>query len=369
MLAKIFNDRMIKTGVVNLPLHYGSCPKWLFEKMKSLAGIISEVIVYEYGQEEYLKRLSNPFFFQALGCVLSFDWHSSGLTTTVCGALKESLNKLDLGIKIAGGKGKASRKTMEEIESNDFSLSDKEIEKLKYASKMSARVDNNCVQDGYQLYHHSFIFTEKGKWVVIQQGMNVNYARRYHWVSDNLNSFVEEPHFAVCGDKKEENVLDMTCKENEQARKASVDLVKDNPNHLKKYFTSQRILSDFCNGITFPKHHPISLKDIGENGMKVLQKAYEIQPENYEELVALKGMGPKKIRALALISNLVFGTEIKWKDPVKYTFTHGGKDGFPYPVDRETYNNSILTLKEAIEQAKLDNKEKINAVKRLGIFL
>lgn len=343
--------------------------------MKNLSGVISEIIIHEYGQDEYIKRLSNPFFFQALGYVLSFDWHSSGLTTTVCGALKESLNELNLGIRIAGGKGKMSRKTLKEIEeaSEIFSLSSKKIEKLKYASKMSAKVDNTCVQDGYQLYHHSFVFTEKGEWVVVQQGMNQDYARRYHWISDNVKSFVEEPHSAICCDRKESEVLDMTAKESEETRKVSVDLVKDNPKHLMKYFNSgQRLLTDFWvkqDEITLPKYHAILPIDIGKNGMKVLQKAYEIQPENYEELVALKGIGPKKVRALALISDLIFGTNASWKDPVKYTFTHGGKDGHPYPVNKQVYDNSISILKEAIEQAKLNDKEKMNAIKRLKDFI
>jgi hypothetical protein len=367
---------MYRTGVVNLPLHSGKAPRWLFERMVKLAGKTTDILVYEFGKKEFLNRISNPFWFQAFSCVLGFDWHSSGTTTTTCGALKIALNKSNLGIKIAGGKGKASRKSIEEIEkfSDDFSLSSKKIEEMKYSSKMSAKVDNVCIQDGYQLYHHCFFFTEDGDWVVVQQGMNDNYARRYHWLSSNVKTFVEEPHVAICCDKIENKVLDMTSKESKETRKVSVDLINDNPIHLRKYFltNNQSMLTDFfckIESFNMPKHHPIFNVDIGRDGMNVLQRVYDMQPKNYEEIVAFEGMGPKKIRALALISNLIFGSKMSWKDPVKYTFTHGGKDGFPYPVDRETYDNSIQILEDCINQAKLNKQEKISAFKRLNSFI
>jgi hypothetical protein len=367
---------MYRTGIVNLPLHSGKAPRWLFERMVNLAEKTSNILIYEFGQKEFLNRMSNPFWFQAFSCVLGFDWHSSGTTTTTCGALKIALNRTNLGIRVTGGKGKASRKSVGEIEnfSNDFSLSTKKIEEMKYSSKMSAKVDNVCVQDGYQLYHHCFFFTERGDWIVVQQGMNENYARRYHWLSSNIKTFIEEPHAAICCDKIENKVLDMTSKESRETRKTSVDLVNDNPIHLKKYFlpNNQSMLTDFfykIESFSMPKHHPIFNIDIGKNGIDILQKVYEIQPKNYEELVALNGMGAKKIRALALISNLIFGTKISWKDPVKYTFTHGGKDGFPYPVDRETYDHSIQILEDCINQAKINKKEKITALKRLNLFV
>jgi hypothetical protein len=367
---------MYRTGIVNLPLHSGKAPRWLFERMVKLAEKTSNILIYEFGQKEFLNRMSNPFWFQAFSCVLGFDWHSSGTTTTTCGALKFALNRTNLGIRVAGGKGKASRKSAEEIEkfSNDFSLSTQKIEEMKYSSKMSAKVDNVCVQDGYQLYHHCFFFTEKGDWIVVQQGMNENYARRYHWLYSNVKTFIEEPHAAICCDRIENEVLDMTSKESRETRKISLDLINDNPIHLKKYFlpNNQSMLTDFfykIENFSMPKHHPIFNIDIGKNGIDLLQKVYEIQPKNYEELVAFEGMGPKKIRALALISNLIFGSKISWKDPVKYTFTHGGKDGFPYPVDKETYDHSIQILEDCINQAKLNEKEKITALKRLNSFV
>jgi len=359
----------MRKAVVNLPLHSGKCPRWLFPRMKKLGGVISEIVVDEYGQDEYLRRLSNPYFFQALGCVLGFDFHSSGLTTTVTGALKESVNKLNLGITFAGGKGKTSRKTPLEIENSE--LSTQKIEKLKYSSKVIAKVDSALVQDSYNLYHHVFVFTDKGKYSVIQQGMNDYYARRYHWLSDNIKEFVEEPHSAICCDKKEQDVLNMTAKESEGNREICVDLIKDNPKHLEKYIKrpAQKTLTEFSGDVeefTFaPRHDIINMNKIN---MQTLRKAYEIQPKNYEELVAIKGVGAKTIRSLALISDLVYGKRASWKDPVKYTFAHGGKDKIPYPVDRKLMDNNTKLLKNAIRQAKLGENDKINAIKRLAGF-
>ncbi len=354
------------SGIANLPLHTGHAPKWLFEKMVRISKAISELIIIEYGREEFIKRISNPFWFQSFSCAIGFDWHSSGTTTTSCGALKIALSQEYLGIKIAGGKGKATKNIEKEIDSSN--LNDKHIQKLKYASRMTAKVDNVCVQDGYNLYHHCIIFSEDGKWAVIQQGMNQNYARRYHWISENLKSFVEEPHSGIIGDKKENNVFDLTSNENKEIRKASLDLINDNPIHLRKYLTRQTNLIDFekKTAILFmPKHHQIFKNDLSEKTLELFQKIYEIQPKNYEELVSLKGVGSSKLRALALLSNLIFGTEIKWKDPVKYTFAHGGKDGHPFPVKRDVYEHSIEFLKDAIKQAKLNDYDKINALKRL----
>jgi hypothetical protein len=367
----------MRTGVANLPLHSGKAPRWLFNRMVKLASGISDVLVYEYGQEEFIRRIADPYWFQALSCVLGFDWHSSGTTTTTCGALKLAIDPEKHGLKVAGGKGKTSRKTPMEIEktSDMFSLSTNKIEKLKYSSRLAAKVDNSCIQDGYSLYHHCFIFTEKGDWAVVQQGMSDSYARRYHWLSDSVKSFVEEPHSAICCDKVENAVLDMTSKKSRETRKTSVDLVKENPKHIKRYFTPshQRQLEDFfgkkIESFSLPPHHPVLDMDLTKHGIHVLKNAYELQPENYEELVSLRGMGPKMIRALALISDLIYGTKPSWRDPVKFSFTHGGKDGFPYPVDRETYDNSIQTLKQAIEEARLEKKEKYQAIKRLGEFL
>lgn len=354
----------MRTGYANLPLHYGHTPRWLFEKMKQLSLAITRVLIDEFGKDEFLRRLSDPFWFQAFSCAIGFDWHSSGTTTVTCGVLKESL-KQEFGIAVVGGKGKASRRTPEEIEKigEFFSLSTKKIEKLKYSSKMVAKVDSTALQDGYNLYHHTFVFTEDGKWCVIQQGLNPEnrYARRYHWLSEKVKSLVEEPHTAICCDSKGE-ALNMVAKESKEARKASVDLVKDNPLKLKRYFTKQTTLLNY--GFTMPRNHLIDLKNF-----KPLLNAYEFQPKNYEELLSIKGIGPKTIRALALLSDLIYGAKPSWRDPVKYSFAHGGKDGTPYPVDRRTMEKSIEILRSGIEEAEIGNKEKLKVLRRLKDFL
>lgn len=366
-------NMIMRTGVANLPLHTGQCPRWLFGRMKRLGGAMAEAIVLEYGQGEFLKRLSDPFWFQAFGCVLGFDWHSSGLSTTVCGALKESVNRLDVGVAIAGGKGKASRKAPSEImeAGENFSLSDKKIQDLKYSSRMAAKVDSACVQDGYQLYHHSFFFSERGEWCVVQQGMNPGnkYARRYHWLS-GFESFVEEPHSGIASQKREESVLNMVARESGEAREVSLDLVRDNPNHIRRFLTGQAGLGDFL-GIGKALHMPRShyIIGMGERELKTLQDAYEIQPKNYEELLSVRGIGPKSVRALALVSDLIYGKGPSWEDPARFSFAHGGKDGIPYPTDRKLLDSTTNTLKDAIESARIGNREKIGAIRRLQGFI
>ncbi len=363
--------------MAHLPLHGGKCPPWLFGRMKKLSGEISAIIVHEYGRDELLRRLADPFFFQALSCVIGFDWHSSGTTTTTMGALKEAIKPGELGVAVCGGKGKVSRKTPDEIEgaAEVFSLSSKKVERMKYASRMAAKVDSSCVQDGYRLYHHTFIMSEDGDWAVVQQGMMERFARRYHWLSENVSDFVEEPHSGIVCERAENIVLDMTARESEEARKASLDLVKDCPTRLGPYIrqAGQRSLEDFGERspqqkiLLMPARHTIT--ELTERTMKALQAAYEIQPQNYEELVSLRGIGPKSIRALALVSELVYGAPPSWRDPVKYSFTHGGKDGIPYPVDRKTYQTTIDVLKTAIDNARLGNEEKLRAVRRLHEFI
>lgn len=364
----------MKTGTANLPLHGGSAPPWLFKRMCLLAGEVVEALIYKHGQEEFLRRISDPYWFQAFSCVLGFDWHSSGTTTVTTEALKMALSPERHGIAVAGGKGKTSTKTPSDIHrlGDAFSFPSDKVADLVRASKMSAKVDNALVQDGYQLYHHAFFFTEKGEWAVVQQGMNDSCARRYHWLSDRVKSFVEEPHSAICSQRQEQTVLDLTASESRENRKATLDIVKDGPSHLST-FRVQRSLLDFGDTrpvhapeLTMPKRHElIALLDIGEPGRKALQLAYELQPSSYEELVALRGLGPKRIRALALISELIYGESPSWKDPAKFSFAHGGKDGKPFPVDRTTYDSTIQTLHEAIEEAKLEKKDKYNAIIRL----
>lgn len=363
---------MQRKGSVNLPLHGGHPPKWLFTRMVELSEAITEVILEEFGSSEFLKRISNPYWFQAFSCVLGFDWHSSGTTTTTLGALKRSLNSQKHGIYLTGGKGSKSRKTPDGIKhaGEIFNFKDSEIKGMVNASRLTAKIDNSCVQDNYTLYQHSFFITENGEWAVVQQGLNSenNYARRYHWISENLDNYLKNPHSGISCDQINEKSLNMVDENSEKAQKISVDLINDNPDHLKQYFKrkdKQMLLTDF----TMPKHHPVLDIDLSDREFRILKAAYEFQPQNYEELILFQGIGPKKIRALALISDLVYGEPASWEDPVKYSFTHGGKDEFPYPVNKKTYDHSIKTIKEAVEESKINKKEKLNALKRLDDFM
>lgn len=374
---KIRCSSLPKTGVAELPLHGGKAPRWLFSRMEKLAAGIVEAVVLELGEDVLLARLSDPFWFQAFSCVLGYDWHSSGTTTVTCGALKSTLDPERHGIFIAGGKGKVSRKAPSEIMTgcDFFNLSSEKSETLVYSSKMSAKVDNTAVQDSYQLYHHVFIFTEKGKWCVIQQGMNPEnkYARRYHWLSDSLESFVCEPHNAIIGEKETTRVLDMTSRESDEAQRISVDLLRDSPKKLKNIVKGvkkpgQSSLSDY--GLEVKKASLLSTLQMPTwINWNVIRAAYEFQPKNYEEMLGIKGLGPKTVRALALISEVIYGEPPSWKDPVKFSFAVGGKDGVPYPVDRKAMDESIEVLKNGIEEAKVGNKEKLGAIRRLSEFV
>lgn len=359
----------MRSGIADLPLHWGSAPPWLFKRMVRLSGAVAEAVIDEYGQTELLKRLADPYWFQAFGCVLGFDWHSSGLTTTALGALKLGLDAESTGVAVCGGKGAASKKTPTEIaEKADLLGAGCAAEEMVYASRMAAKVDSAAVQDGYELYHHAFIFSEKGLWAVVQQGMNGGrgYARRYHWLSEEVMDFVEEPQKIAC-DKKEGKVLDMTAKQSNSARKASTELAKENPSHWRRYFDGQTTLNDFGGKrLEMPRHHDVRIAS--EKTLESLKKAYEMQPEDYEELLAVRGFGASGVRALALLAQLVYGAEASWEDPVKFSFSHGGKDGFPFPVNREDYDNSIEFLRLAVDGAKIEAEEKRRALKRLAAF-
>lgn len=381
---------MKKTGVADLPLHGGKCPRWLFDRMKKLADGIVKVIVYEYGQDEFITRISDPFFFQALGCTLAFDWHSSGLTTTVGGALKEALKPEEHGLAVAGGKGKVALQAQAELEKigNIYNLGDATTAQLKYASRLAAKVDNVAVQDGHQLYHHIIIVSETGKWAVIQQGLNATtqYARRYHWLSTHVSSFVNEPHEAILGDSKLAITLDMTATASVDCQKVSVDLVCDHPNKLKNLFyslrtatlaPSQRTIDDWLVTGKLPLSIKCHLRNETEHALlmprtinwETLKSVYEYQPRNYEELIAFKGVGASTTRALALVSELIYGKSPSWKDPVKYSFAFGGKDGVPYPVNRKVMDKTIEILQAGVAEAKVGRQEKLDALQRLTQFV
>lgn len=353
----------MRTGTAELPLHHGETPRWLFSRMRELARQIAILMVDDLGTTGLMARLSDPFWFQALGSLLGFDWHSSGLTTTTGAALKEGIRGLeeDLGLFIAGGKGATSRKAPQEIAGWGSELKVNPAV-LVYASRMSAKVDNSALQDGYQIYHHLFIFDREGHWAVVQQGMNeqTGYARRYHWLSGlrpDFN-FVEEPHAAICCEHRGE-ALNLVSRGSNKARRVSAELACERPERLAKELERLRELS-------LPPRHQLLLQDIHPERLeKIFLLTYERQPGGFEELLSLEGVGPKTIRALALLSELVYGAELDWRDPARYSFAHGGKDGYPYPVDRRGYDRTIAVLRKAIEEAKLGRREKLEALKRL----
>lgn len=380
---------MARRASAGLPLHSGSAPRWLFDRMVELSETIAEAIIEEYGRDELLRRLSDPYWFQALGCVLGFDWHSSGVTTTTMGALKEALSPEEHGVSVVGGKGATSRKTPDEIEASVLDLSSGTREDLRRTSRMSAAVDNACVQDSYTLYHHTMAIAESGAWCVVQQGMNDSTARRYHWLSEGVESFVEEPQAAICAQERQADPLDLTADASAETRAVSVDLVQDDPVHLKRELRGQRSLSDFGAGaaedaagieragfkdttaarepdLTMPSHHELRETDLSEKALDQLQRAYEYQPDDYEELVELEGIGPGSLRALALIAELVYDAESSREDPAKYAYAHGGKDGTPHPVDRGRYDRSIEQMRSVLESAELDGETKQSSLKRLS---
>jgi len=371
-------ETMFRTGVASLPLHGGKAPAWLTVRMRKLAKEITAIIVNEYGTDTLLTRLSDPYWFQALGCVLGYDWHSSGVTTVVTGILKQALSPSGHGVAVCGGKGKTSRKAPEEIAdvAEQFGFSDKGIEALVYTSRMTAKVDNTAVQAGYQLYHHAFLLTEKKKWAVIQQGMSREdrTARRYHWLSDNVTSLIVEPHNAVVGNAKRARALNMTAKTSEGARKASVDIAKEPPNRLMRLFEAarplqQKSLREWLPQSSSQQQGMAVLQMPRDINWKRLKQVYEFQPENYEELLSVKGVGPATVRGLALVAELVYGEKPSWEDPVKYSFAYGGKDGVPYPVNRRAMDESIQLLRQTVQAAKVGDKEKAQSLQRLRRFV
>ncbi len=351
-----------RTGTAILPLHGGRAPRWLFERMTRLAGAIMSYMVEELGQDETVYRFSDPYWFQSLGCVLGFDWHSSGVTTTTCGAVKEALkDRVDLGIFAAGGKGAASRRTPQEIEEHAERAGVANAAVLVHASRMSAKVDNNALQDGYQIYHHFFLFTERGDWVVVQQGMNEanGYARRYHWASRGLRDFVEEPHAAICAERRG-LTMNLVASASAETRSVVAGLSRENPDKLTRQL--ERLTS-----LELPRRHQLFLEHLRPDSVKrVLLKTYERQPEDFATLLGMPGVGAKTLRALALISELVHGTALSWEDPARFSFAHGGKDGYPYPVDRDTYDRSIEVMEEAVKRSTCGLKEREEALRRLA---
>jgi hypothetical protein len=400
--------------MAQLPLHGGSAPPWLFERMWKMAGAITMAVVDEYGPAEMLRRLAEPWWFQAFGCVLGFDWHSSGVTTVTCGAMKEAYKRFgdDLGIHVAGGKGGTSRKTPIEIDRIADRRGIGDGQKMIVASKMSAKVDSAAVQDGYELYHHSFFFDEAGEWCVVQQGMNdvSRYARRYHWLGErgvDFN-FVCEPHNAIAnlgdkqerppysrgGDKQEcppypredlsgQMLLNMVAREAEGNRKGSVELVRGNPDQLIKE------MRKVAEGPTLfaPAEHRVLPSSVNLPRLeKIVRTVHERFPEDFRTLLGGEGVGAATIRSLSLLAELIYDAPASHRDPLSppkladklpslpkaerkwadYSYAHGGKDGYPFPVDQGTYDRSLAILSDAVRKARVGNTEKTAALKRLA---
>ena len=381
---------MIQKGVATFTLDSGKCPKWLYERMVRLGREMVYVIIAEYGPDEFVKRVADPVWFQSLGTVLAFDWNASGLTTILTAALKEAIRGQErrLGIFICGGKGRTSRKTPDEIKDwgGKLALPGQKVENLVYNSKMAAKVDSALIQDGFQIYHHSFMFSRTGSWAVVQQGMNTANltARRYHWYSRKITDLVCEPHSGIISQVRVP-ALDLTAKTSDNTRKVSTELAQGSYSNLMKdiqiirkhYSSLSRMVSlrSADSEATFLhlenrefKSHPVLGEDFSKSKYleKILVKVCDQKPENYEKLLSLEGVGPKTMRALSLVSEVVYGAKPSYEDPARYSFAHGGKDATPYPVDRQTYDASIEFFSRVVQKTKLPFYEKRNILAKLA---
>lgn len=383
---------MIKhTGHADLPLHGGTVPKWLADRMMQMGSLIIESIITNFGKKEVLVRLSDPLWFQSLGAVMGMDWHSSGITTSVMYALKRGINKRakDFGLCVCGGRGKYSRRTPDELMflANATGL---DGTKLINSSKLVAKVDSTAVQDGFQLYMHNFVLSNEGDWTVIQQGMNIESktARRYHWSSENLKSFIEEPHTGITGENQG-LILNLTAKDANETRSHILDFSKENPDKIIKeiqnvfkheeninkinsikndniLIAQNKTIASETRSIVMPHHHEVRAKDVNLKRLgAVLATAYESQPQNFEGLLLTPGLGPRTIQSLTLVSEVIYGTPSRFTDPARFSFAHGGKDGHPFPVPLKIYDDSIRILHESIEHSKLGYKDKSECIKRL----
>lgn len=381
---------MIQRGVATFTLDYGKCPPWLFRRMTGLGREMVRAIVALEGPDAFIEKIADPVWFQSLGTVLAFDWNASGLTTTLTAALKEAIRgeERDLGFFICGGKGKTSRKAPDQIQegSEKFNFSENLTKKLVYNSKMAAKVDSSLVQTGFQIYHHSFFFTRTGAWTVIQQGMNIQAqsARRYHWYSGQVKDLVCEPHTGIVSDVKIKKPLNMTALESDKTRDLSTQLVSQNflslmkdIKILRKYSAPHSRMAELSTRNGQLKlldldnaefhWHPIVNEDFSKSKYleKILWELCDRKPENYENLLAQKGVGPKTIRALALVAELIYGAKPSYQDPARYSFALGGKDATPFPVDRQTYDKTIDLMKEYVGKTRMRISDKQRAVSYL----
>src|SRR5947207_7758915 len=353
---------MKRSGVADLPLHGGRVPAWLAERMTKLGTGIVESVLYHYGAPELLSRLSDPFWFQALGCVMGMDWHSSGITTSVLGALKRGLNPRahELGIYVCGGRGRHSRKTPQEL----FTVAERNNlpgKELVTASRLAAKVDNNAIGDGFQLYLHSFIVTKAGEWAIVQQGMNgaSGLARRYHWHSAAVRNFTEEPHTAIMGEHQG-TIMNLVDSRAASAQQALLNIAKDSP----------EITLREARKLAMPRHHDVRASNVDLKRLgAVLAMAYQRELRDFASLLLLENLGPRTLQSLALIAEVVHGAPSRFSDPARFSFAHGGKDGHPFPVPLKTYDQSLSVLRRSLDQAKLGHTEKLDGLKRLDGFV
>ena len=346
------------TQHADLPLHYGTVPPWLANRMSKLGRAIIEMMVAEYGKSEVMFRLSDPLWFQSFGAVLGMDWHSSGITTSVMGALKRSLNPISkqLGIYVCGGRGKHSRKTPQEL----LRVGDQTGMNGHYlarCSRLAAKVDNTAIQDGFQIYLHTFVVTDEGEWVVVQQGMNNRngFARRYHWHSSQLEDFINDPHTWICGENQG-LIFNLTDTKAGQTRNSVVDIAIQHPDTIRKEIRK----------IIMPAHHDVRMKDIDMKRLgSVIALAHESDLNQFEDLLLLKGLGPRTLQSLALVSEVIYGTPARFQDPARFSFAHGGKDGHPFPVPTKVYDEVIDTMDDIVRKSKIERSEKQKALQSL----
>ncbi len=349
-------------GSADLPLHGGRVPGWLAGRMARLGRVLTEALVLEFGPHEVLRRLGDPFWFQSLGAVMGMDWHSSGITTSVMGALKRGLRPVqdELGLYVCGGRGKHSRKTPDELTALGERLG-LDGDGLQRTSKLVAKVDSAAVQDGFDLYLHSFVLAADGSWTVVQQGMNTSrrQARRYHWLSEGLQSFVEEPHAAIEGPNRGQ-IVNLTDHRARSSRQAQVSLVGQGPDRVVDELRHMRRLQ-------MPAHHEVRASDVMLRRLHgALAAAADRPPSRYDDLLLTRGVGARTIQALALVSEVVHGAPCRFDDPARFSFAHGGKDGHPFPVPLKVYDRTLRVLRQAVDQARLGRTEKLDALRRLA---
>jgi hypothetical protein len=363
-----------RSGSADLPLHGGRVPPWLGERMTRLGTVITQAIVHHYGREDFLRRLAHPFWFQSFGAVMGMDWHSSGITTSVLGALKRGLTPLraDLGIHVCGGRGKHSRKTPGEL----IAVGERtgiDGAALAQASRLVAKVDSAAIQDGFDLYLHGFIVTDDGQWVVVQQGMNgeSRYARRYHWLSEGLTSFVDEPHSAIDG-PGQGVIANLTDHRAEKSRGAQLELLdRLGPDGITDKLAAlhdspQSVAQPMLPHLVMPAHHDVRPKDVHVRRLRGnLAAAADRAPKDFADLLLTPGVGARTVKALAMVAEVVHGAPYRFTDPARFSLAHGGKDRHPYPVPLRVYDETIRVLKSAVQQAKLGREEELGALKRL----